>query len=104
MVVGNAEQLSMCSKGPKEANANDTQVSPPIGAAAEKPREIGASKGEGVFSGMERISPPKGSVMVWSSAQALNGEVQSFPMLYAVCSSTLASPGILAGFRVHRSE
>lgn len=89
MVVGSAQQLAKCSKGPKDASAKGTQLNLPTGAAEEKPEGAGAGEGEGVFSGMERISAPKGSVMVWSGAQTLEGEffTQFFMILpvYVTC-------------------
>lgn len=91
MVVGSAQQLAKCgkgpSKGPAEASAKGTQLSLPARAAEEKLGRKGAVEGEGAFSGMERVSAPKGSVMVWNSAQALKGGSvsQTFSILLVAC-------------------
>ncbi|CAM9411729.1 unnamed protein product [Pylaiella littoralis] len=73
VVVGSAQQLAKCSNGPKGAGTKGTQSNRPAGAAEEKPGGTGAGVGEGTFSGVERTSTSKGSVMVWNSAQALKG-------------------------------
>lgn len=74
MVVGSAQQLANCSKGPQEKRVKDTQI-PPIEVPGEKKEGARAGKGEGegaegLFPGMERVLAPQGSVMVWNSAQA----------------------------------
>lgn len=86
MVVGSAQQLAKCGKGPsngpEEASAKGTPFNLPTGAAEEKPGRKGAGEGEGAFLGMERVSAPKGSVMVWSSAQALKGMI--LPQIFSI--------------------
>lgn len=63
VVVGSAQELAKRSKGSTHASA----------PTAGKPVEPVLGEGEGVFPGMERLSMPRGSVMVWDNAQAEGG-------------------------------
>ncbi|CAM9142997.1 unnamed protein product [Laminaria digitata] len=65
VVVGSAQELAKRSKGSTHASA----------PTAGKPVEPVLGEGEGVFPGMERLSVPRGSVMVWDNAQAEGAQV-----------------------------
>lgn len=60
VVVGSAQELAKRSKG-------CTHATP---ATAGKAIEPVLSEVEGCFPGMERLSVPRGSVMVWDNAEA----------------------------------
>ncbi|CAM9560947.1 unnamed protein product [Ectocarpus fasciculatus] len=74
VVVGSAHQLANCSKGPQDLRVKHEPI-PPIEVAGEKKEGARAGKGEGeggegLFPGMERVLAPRGSAMMWNSAQA----------------------------------
>lgn len=92
VVVGSAQQLANCRKsGPSNDSARTdgkgAEESFPSGMTATAEATIGAKNGleevasagdgEGVFLGLERVSAPKGSVIVWDAAQAPLGETQN---------------------------
>ena len=60
VVVGSAQELAKRSKGSTRASA----------PTAGKPIEPVIVEVEGVFPGMERLSLPRGSVLVWDNGQA----------------------------------
>lgn len=68
MVVGSAQELAKRSKGPTHASA----------PSAGKPIEPISGEAEGDFPGMEKLSVPRGSVMVWDNAQAEGGTIFIF--------------------------
>lgn len=75
MVVGSAEELTKRGKVKDKPKANvcstgDLTRGTPDGPDTEE------GEGEGGFWGMERLSSPRGSVMVWDSAKA-GGETSS---------------------------
>lgn len=90
MVVGSAQQLANCRKGglsndaarsdgkggtqsfPSDTIATVETVATEEGNGSEGAAEAG--DGEGVFLGLERVSAPGGSVIVWDGAQAPGGE------------------------------
>lgn len=71
VVVGSAQELAKRSKGCTHATA----------ATAGKAIEPVLGEVEGDFPGMERLSVPRGSVMVWDNAQAAG--VTTFLFLFS---------------------
>ncbi|CAM9105094.1 unnamed protein product [Scytosiphon promiscuus] len=70
VVVGNAQQLAKCSKGAQGAGTKGAQASPAGRVVRAGPESAGVSEAEGLFSGMERVSAPRGAVMTWNSTEA----------------------------------